>query len=58
MPGDLPCKRDKDIHKFISRIEVETWSFFHKIDFSDHSRAPYIKTEKFLKTDMLDPIKS
>ena len=53
-PGDLPCKSDEEIDKFIERVQVETWTTYLKVDFDIWGTDPVVLVEKWQIYNLLE----
>ena len=57
LSDDKKCHPPEKIDAFVKRIQVETWANFQIVDFSKHNVRPTIRIEKWVKTNLLDPLK-
>ena len=53
--GEAECKTPEEIDKFVSRIQVETWSNFYRADLTIYSKADGKRIDQFLSSNLLDP---
>ena len=53
-PGDLPCKSDEEIDRYVERVQVETWTTYQKVDFGIWGSTPMALSEKYQVYNLLE----
>ena len=48
------CASKQEIDKFVSKITVETWANYNKINFKIHDKLPLTRFEDWIRTDRIE----